>query len=232
MPKTSFADKEALSRAVQSGSHSWDASKEDIYYFDTFLAQLPEQGGFFIELGGLDGVQYSNSWVLEHVLGWRGMLIEPSPSNFRNLEQNRPNVIGVNAAVCSNVSQVHFFSRPERQDMNTIVEFASAEFWAAAHPMVDRNDPAVLAKMPTITCLPLQLILQFFHIRNVDLLSLDVEGAEFEVVKTLDFKRLNIKHVVIEATGLNGPKDEQVRQYMLASGYTLHAHNDWFIKEA
>ena len=69
----------------------------------------------------------------------------------------------------------------------------------------------------------------------MDLLSLDVEGAEMEVLRTLDLQRVNIKYVVIEATGLSASKDEAVRQYMLAHGYDLYGHlvhNDWFIRKA
>ena len=53
--------------------------------------------------------------------------------------------------MCGNVSEVHFVSRPGSPDVNTILEYASNEFMRAAHPMLDRNDPATIAAMPVIT---------------------------------------------------------------------------------
>jgi hypothetical protein len=118
--------------------------------------------------------------------------------------------------------------------MGGIVEFMGPEFMKAAHPYFDKSDVAKVNALPRITCLPLQLIFDFFYITRIDLLSLDVEGAEYEVIKTLDLTRTHIKYVVVEATGLNAVKDAQVKEYIMATGlYTFHghlAHNDWFVR--
>jgi hypothetical protein len=39
--------------------------------------------GFFVEVGGNDGISQSNTAYLERYLGWRGLLIEPIPELAR-----------------------------------------------------------------------------------------------------------------------------------------------------
>jgi len=46
--------------------------------------------GTYLEMGALDGLQYSNSYVFNQKFDWRGVLIELDPSNFRKLQKNRP----------------------------------------------------------------------------------------------------------------------------------------------
>jgi hypothetical protein len=64
--------------------------------------------GFYFELGGLDGLRYSNTVGLTVDLKWRGGLLEGSPANYHKLTKNRPNQIGINAVVCKEVQTVHY----------------------------------------------------------------------------------------------------------------------------
>jgi hypothetical protein len=45
--------------------------------------------GCFIELGGLDGIRHSNTFLLEQKYNWNGLIIEPSPSLYKELQLNR-----------------------------------------------------------------------------------------------------------------------------------------------
>ncbi len=60
---------------------------EDIHAFEHYFYGLG--GGTFLEMGALNGVQWSNTVALERVLGWRGILIEASPSSYSQLATNR-----------------------------------------------------------------------------------------------------------------------------------------------
>ena len=39
--------------------------------------------GTFVEIGAFDGVNLSNTYMLERCYDWRGLLIEANPENFR-----------------------------------------------------------------------------------------------------------------------------------------------------
>ena len=45
----------------------------------------------FLEFGATDGIELSNSYMLEQNLGWTGVLAEPSPQWHLELKKNRPN---------------------------------------------------------------------------------------------------------------------------------------------
>ncbi|EKX35933.1 hypothetical protein GUITHDRAFT_52329, partial [Guillardia theta CCMP2712] len=66
--------------------------------------------GTFLELGALDGSTYSNSFYFERAMGWRGILIEADPDNFRQLVKNRPDQVLVHAAICKEEREVHYMT--------------------------------------------------------------------------------------------------------------------------
>ena len=69
--------------ALVSPARFRSQSKEDQYAFKTFFQGKPK--GVFLEMGALDGHQFSNTYALEKDVGWRGVLIEPEPGLFLTL---------------------------------------------------------------------------------------------------------------------------------------------------
>ena len=95
------------------------------------------QGGTFIELGALDGVTFSNTYLFEKCLGWRGILIEPSRKNFEQLKKNRPDQALLNAAICDSDSTLQFI---ENFAVGGIVEYMAPSFIQAWHPYLLHKD--------------------------------------------------------------------------------------------
>ena len=72
-----------------------------------FKKYLNYKNGFFIELGAMDGVIYSNSKFFEDNLNWRGILIEPT-KQYDDLIKNRPNAFNYNYAISTVEGEVEF----------------------------------------------------------------------------------------------------------------------------
>ena len=70
-------------------------------YLDLQLVDLMgrRRGGTFVEAGANDGIRQSNTYYLEKVLGWKGVLVEPMPELASLCSQRRPGSIVVNAAL-------------------------------------------------------------------------------------------------------------------------------------
>ena len=77
-----------------------------------------------------------------------------------------------------------------------------------------------------VSCLPLRALLRMFGIAHIDLFSLDVEGAELEVLKTVDFSAVRINVIVVEQDGGDPEKEEAVRQLLLDNDFRVDASLD------
>ena len=69
-----------------------------------------------------------------------------------------------------------------------------------------------------VQCFPLYSILLALNQTNVDYFSLDIEGDELQVLKTIPFDDLNIKVMTVE---VNHPRSRraEVRAYMESRGH-------------
>jgi len=141
-----------------------------------------ESRGFFVEMGALDGIIFSNTLMYEQCLGWDGLLIEALPGNFDQLQVNRPCAATIGEAVCS-----HEEGPSIRMGGHTGVAFDTSTRGDYDGDFVE------------VPCRPLADILEENGVRRIHFFSLDVEGAELKVLKTLDFSRVQIDVLVVEA---------------------------------
>jgi hypothetical protein len=73
--------------------------------------------------------------------------------------------------------------------------------------------------MPVIPCLPLASLLSRFGIFQIDFLSLDVEGAELAVLKSLNFNHVRIKVMCIETERRSATYVEEMKQLLTRNDY-------------
>lgn len=75
--------------------------KEDRFLYEHFFTNY--YSGTFVELGGLDGLRFSNTYMYEHGLNWSGLLIEGQTDNYVELERNRGQGSRVVTPACCDV---------------------------------------------------------------------------------------------------------------------------------
>ncbi len=74
--------------------------------------------GFFVEVGGLDGIRFSNTYSFE-LEGWNGVCIEPHPDYFPLLKINRPQSHCIEAAVGKCNGFIELFAEPRGEFSTT-----------------------------------------------------------------------------------------------------------------
>jgi hypothetical protein len=79
--------------------------------------------------------------------------------------------------------------------------------------------PADVAAWPTIACTSPSALLVALGVTHVDLWILDVEGAELEVLRTVDFAALTVDVIVAELDGHNAEKDAGCAALLSAAGF-------------
>ena len=194
--------------------------QEDQYAHETFFGGL--KSGTYLELGAHDGRHLSNTLFFSE-RGWKGVLIEPDTQLYPSLTLNRPDDVCLHTAICANNTQVHFV---EQGLTSGIFEFMSPDFIAQWHPTVTGDD------LPVVHCMPLSAVLSREGMHHINFFSLDVENAELQVLKTLDFSLVRFDVIVVEADGTSAVKDESVKQLLMNNDYHHHGHivrNDWFV---
>lgn len=156
--------------------------------------------GFFIEAGANDGVTQSNTLYFEKYKKWRGLLIEPIPELAEKCKVNRPNCIVENCALVSSDYDKETIEIRYANLMSVVkggLKDANEENIHIAKGLEIQDIPATYTV--TVPARTLSSILDQYNIKNVDLLSLDVEGYELEALKGIDFNKSGPKYMLIEA---------------------------------
>jgi FkbM family methyltransferase len=127
-----------------------------------------KSNGFFLEIGAYDGIQTSNTYALEKFLNWDGICIEANTEVFGRLKQNRSR-INVHTAV-SNYDGVCNFGGDRINGGPTVVNCYTLDTI-----LTQNNAP-----------------------KEIDYISIDVEGHELAILSSFNFKNWDIKLFTIE----------------------------------
>jgi FkbM family methyltransferase len=154
------------------------------------------RGGFFVDVGAHDGEAFSNTVAFERLRDWRGLCIEPNPPVFEKLRRAR-RAECLQCCIALTEGETAFLQIEGRSEMlSGIVDAYSAEHRErmAREARIDGSTGKII-KVPT---LPLRSILAERAIDEVHLLSVDTEGSEIEVLRSLDWDRVLVHAVTIE----------------------------------
>jgi FkbM family methyltransferase len=161
---------------------------------------LGKRNGFFIEAGANDGVSFSNTYYLERILGWRGILVEGIPHLAERARRQRPRSRVFQCALVS--------ADQEGTEVEMIYgNLMSVVVGAMGSPEADRehirkaaeHDPESGRFRVTVKGRTLSSLIDEAGAPQVDFLSLDVEGFEGPVLRGLDFQRHRPEYICVEA---------------------------------
>jgi FkbM family methyltransferase len=154
------------------------------------LDYLPTEPGVFLEIGANDGFSQSNTYYLERVLGWHGVLIEPVPSLFRSCRRLRKHSVTFNRACVGP-------NGPTQIDVAMLGLMSVAlglQEPGEETGRLGRRSPKTVT-VPTAT---LSDLIDQAHEKSVDFMSVDVEGAELAVLSGLDLNRHTPGYLLVE----------------------------------
>lgn len=188
---------------------------------DNWVAEVfkYKKSGFFLDFGAFDGLLTSNTYFLEKHLGWFGICVEPNPTYYAQLCGVR-NCVSVNVALF-----------PESRKS---MEFFDAHGLSCFSGLVDGDTMAhtrrsIIRKTIYVDTLnPTELLGRFSAPEYIDYMSLDIEGAEAEVLKALDLEKYKIALMTIEHAE-NQEKKAALIEYLAPHGYeSVDRHYDTY----
>jgi FkbM family methyltransferase len=181
----------------------YSQQNEDKLLYEKYLNY---KNGFFIEVGAMNGISYSNTKFFEDELNWTGILIEPT-NQFDQLIQNRPKCHNYNFAISKTDGEISFIGVGALSGAIDSMASSYIDIWK----INSKNSYKVKS-------IPLHKITNELFIEKIDLLSIDVEGGELEVLNTIDWE-IPIFIILIELDGHNKEKDEECRKILIINGF-------------
>lgn len=179
------------------GRYSWMALND----LDRKLAQhLAFRGGVFIEAGANDGMTQSNTYYFEKIRGWTGLLIEPAPTLAALCRRNRRATVLQAALVAEDnpgaTVELHYAGL-----MSTVSGALGDAATTARHVQAGLAVQGLAqTERLQVPARALSALIDEAKIsRPIDLLSLDVEGAEPAALRGLDFERHAPRYICVEA---------------------------------
>lgn len=206
-----------LVSAAYAGYHS--QYKQDQFTNDRFFHN--KRNGVFVDIGAHDGQTYSNSLFYEEDLGWTGICVEPMPEVFAKLRKRRTATC-VQACI-TNTTGIKDFLRVTSPHVDT--EMLSG--------LLDKYDPKHLQRVDheirhyggkkeiiKVQCYQLNDLVKAHSIAYIDYLSIDTEGGELDILKSINFDELPIHIIDVEN---NFPQDNSIRVFMESKGFRFVA---------
>ncbi len=167
----------------------------------------------YVELGAFNGKRESNTRFFDLCLKWNGLLIEANPMKYPKLLENRPHAHCLNyAPSCNRLKEIAFHS----------VSFTNA----AQADVANNYDNTSLTNVP---CDQLTPVLVDVLGGQVTFFSLDVEGAENQVLRTVDFSKIKVDIWMVENVNQFCQRDQRCesrdesRAILQRAGYVGYA---------
>ena len=196
---------------------SWSQCGEDLilrYLFDLLGIARPS----YIDIGAHHPWYYNNTYLF-YRQGARGVNVEPDPSLHAALRRGRRHDINLNIGIGPQAAELDFYVMSQR----TLNTFSTIE----ANKYVEQHGLSVVETR--------RIAVQTFaqtvdaHLgRTPDLVSLDVEGLDLDILRSIDFASYRPQVWCLETLSYaagdgSGIKSPEIHALMLENGYMLYA---------
>lgn len=202
-----------FSFGFKSGVRTYSQEGEDL-----ILGRiLNKKKGFYVDIGAHHPFRYSNTYIL-FTKGWSGLNIDASPETIALFNKNRPKDINLNLGVSNSDGELLFYQF-EDGAYNTFSQNLARDLISKKLVKLRSKTPIPVQKLSTIlknNLRPGQVI---------DVMSVDVEGLDFNVLKSNDWTCFKPKVILVELQSKNIPEviDSEVNKYLSGFGYVLYS---------
>ena len=197
--------------------------RQDIFV----LSQLGlKKNGFFVEFGASNGLDLSNTYMLEKEFGWRGILSEPARCWHGELKRNRSCIVETHY-VWSESNAILKFSETKNPCFSTINSFSDGDLHAAARKKHRTYEVETIALV--------DLLAVHSAPSEIDYLSIDTEGSEYEILRNFNFDRYSFRVITCEHN--HTPMREKLYDLLVSHGYQrkfeeISDCDDWYVKRS
>jgi hypothetical protein len=176
-----------------------------------------KKNGFYVEVGAHHPYRFSNTYFF-YKRGWSGICIDPLPGTKKAFNKSRPRDIALELGISSSFGQMQYFMFNEPA-LNT--------FDPAVAKIRDGKKGYRVINTVSIETKPLAAILAEINIpkSGIDLMSVDVEGLDYQVLSSFDWSKNHPRVIIAESdkTQLDDIQNDPICTLLLKEGYKLYA---------
>jgi len=186
---------------------------------DMILRRLFEKQdtGFYVDVGAHHPKRFSNTYFF-YKQGWRGINIDAMPGSMKLFNKIRHKDINLEKAVADKkqILTYYIFNEPALNSFSSELS-------------EDRNSQGnyFIKFTKDIETVTLDEILDSYLPKNqvIDFLSIDVEGLDFIVLKSINLEKYRPKIILIEILGssLSEINNNEISKYLINYGYSVYA---------
>jgi FkbM family methyltransferase len=179
------------------------------------LVGSDKRDGFYVDVGAFDPVRASNTCFF-HLNGWRGINIDARPGSMRAFDRLRPADVNLEVGIAAERGELTYYIVDEGSSMNSFsLDFLKSIGMAGE-----------VKRTVSVPVLPLAEVLER-HLpagQKIDFMTVDVEGYDYRVLSSNDWRRFRPGIVVVEDECVEGAGSE-VTRLMEGCGYRVCAQN-------
>ena len=202
----------------------WRKSKSQLRQDLFVLSQLGfKRKGYFVEFGATNGVDLSNTYLMEREFEWTGILAEPAKCWHRELRASRNSHIETNC-VWANSNKILKFNEVDNPLLSTIDSYNNHD----VHGKDRKNGKSFDVRTISLN----DLLAKYNAPKQIDYLSIDTEGSEFEILSNFDFSKHQFNVITCEHNFTQ--MREKIFQLLSNNGYIrifqeVSHCDDWYV---
>jgi FkbM family methyltransferase len=186
-----------------------------------------KRNGFFVEFGATNGLDLSNTAILEKDFEWKGVLAEPAKCWHEALKANRLATID-HRCVWSGTGDTLAFTETPMAEFSTLTTLVGSD----GHLPNRAN-----GKDYPVETVSLNDLLKGHNCpRQIDYLSIDTEGSELEILRAFKFDDYDISVVTVEHNFRESNR-QALFDLLTSKGFVrlfeaFSQFDDWYVKRS
>ena len=185
-----------------------------------------------VVIGAHSGIHIKD--LISEYANQKVLLVEPVPYNYQILEndyKNNENIFISRNAIFDEAKKDNFY-HVKKDSIKKLVKH-----WASQIGSFDKNhilnhknkrfdikdDDIQITEVEFIT---FQDLVKKYSINSINKLQIDVEGAEYKIMNSIDYNKIKIKNIFFESkhfdgTFTEGEKLKEIKDKLILNGYNL-----------
>jgi FkbM family methyltransferase len=201
----------------RNAKHSYAQAGEDLMV--DFIAKAMQINEItYLDVGAHHPTHFSNTYLF-YKRGFQGVLVEPDPELMASIRIARPRDVCIEAGVGVQAATTAQFFVMSTRTLNTFSEDEAKRYEAMGTQHIEK-----VLRVPLITLD--DILADRFGNSEPTLLSIDIEGLDFEVLSTLNLKKYRPPIICIETLQYSETreetKDTRIARLMSENGYFVY----------